>query len=196
MIRLDPAEFGRRARALQLLILDVDGVLTDGRITLDGGDSDVKAFHAQDGLGITLARAAGLRVAILTGRRSAAVERRARELGVEHLLQGRPDKGRALEELCAAARVTPADCAAMGDDWIDLPLLVRVGLAACPADARPELPAHCHFQSALPGGRGAVRDFVDELLKARGQHGELLQRYLAGAGPAASAPDAGQEGTQ
>lgn len=196
MIRLDPHEFDRRARALRLLILDVDGVLTDGRISLDGGDSDEKAFHAQDGLGITLARAAGLRVAFLTGRRSAAVERRARELGVEHLLQGRPDKGRALEELCAAAQVTPAACAAMGDDWIDLPLLVRVGLAACPADARPELPAHCHFQSSVPGGRGAVRDFVDELLKARGQHGELLQRYLAGDGPAASTPGAGQEGTQ
>jgi 3-deoxy-D-manno-octulosonate 8-phosphate phosphatase (KDO 8-P phosphatase) len=192
MIRLSPAEFQARASALRLLILDVDGVLTDGRIVLDGGDSDVKAFHAQDGLGITLARAAGLQVAFLTGRSSRAVERRARELGVEHLLQGRPDKGQALSELCAAANVGAAACAAMGDDWIDLPMLIRVGLAACPADARPELHERCHFVAGRKGGRGAVRDFVDELLRARGQQAELLERYLNDRGPAASASPARQ----
>lgn len=189
---LAPEEFSRRARGLGLLVLDVDGVLTDGRITLGGEDSDLKSFHTQDGLGITLIRAAGLRVAFLTGRSSRAVARRAAELGVEFVLQGRPDKGRALDELCAQAGVEPAACAAMGDDWIDLPLLDRVALAGCPVDARPEVRQLCHFVAGRQGGRGAVREFVDALLQARDQHAELLRRYLEGHGPAASADLAGQ----
>lgn len=193
---LPAAEFAARARALRLLVLDVDGVLTDGRIVLDGGEADGKAFHTQDGLGITLARAAGLQVAFLTGRSSRAVARRAAELHVDHLLQGRPDKGRALDELCAAAAVDATQVAAMGDDWIDLPMLLRAGLAACPEDAVPEVRERCAFVAGRKGGRGAVRQFVDALLAARGQREELLARYLAGEGPAASAQaadgDAGQ----
>ena len=184
---LDESGFASRARAVRLLLLDVDGVLTDGRIILGGEGPDLKAFHAQDGLGITLARAAGLQVAFLTGRQSLAVTRRARELHVDHLLQGRPDKGAALEELCATAGIAPEQVAAMGDDWIDLPLLERAGLAACPADARPEVAARCHFVAGRQGGRGAVRDFVDRLLAARGQLDDLLEQYRRGEGPAAAA---------
>lgn len=190
-LTLPAGEFAARARALRLLVLDVDGVLTDGRIVLDGGESDVKAFHTQDGLGITLARAAGLQVAFLTGRSSRAVARRAAELHVDHLLQGRPDKGRALAELRAAAGVEPAQVAAMGDDWIDLPMLLEAGLAACPADAVPEVRERCAFVAGRKGGRGAVRQFVDALLEARGQRLDLLERYLAGEGPAASRQAAG-----
>ena len=186
MITLSRYEFARRARACRLLLLDVDGVLTDGRIYL-GEREELKAFDARDGMGVTLARAAGLEVAVVTGRRSEAVARRARELQVDHLLQGRPDKGAALDELCAAAGIGADETACMGDDWLDLPQLARAGLAACPSDARPEVAERCHFVAALPGGRGAVRDFVDALLEARGQQRELLERCLRGEGPAASA---------
>lgn len=190
MITLSRDEFARRARACRLLLLDVDGVLTDGRILLGGEEADVRAFHAQDGLGITLARAAGLQVAFLTGRSSLSVTRRARELQVEHLLQGRPDKSAALDELCATTGLEPSLVAAMGDDWIDLPLLERVGLAACPADARPEVAERCHFSAARAGGRGAVREWVDLLLRERGQFDELLELYRRGEGPAAAAQSA------
>lgn len=186
MNALPPDELTRRALSLRLLVLDVDGVLTDGSIVL-GVEEELKAFHAQDGLGITLAREAGLAVGILTGRSSRSVARRAAELKVDHLVQGRPDKDAALTELLETLGLREDQLAAMGDDWIDLPLLRRAALAACPADARPEVAAHCHFVAHHDGGRGAVRDFVDLLLKARGQHGELLGRYLRGQGPAASA---------
>ncbi len=183
---LAPEELIRRARALRLLVLDVDGVLTDGRIVL-GVEEELKAFHAQDGLGITLAREAGLAVGIITGRSSRCVARRAAELKVDHLVQGRPDKDAALSELLESLGLGDHQLAAMGDDWIDLPMLRRAALAACPADARPELAGHCHVMASARGGQGAVRDFVDLLLKARGQHKDLLERYLMGRGPAASA---------
>lgn len=185
MIALRPEELCARARALRLLVLDVDGVLTDGRIVLGEGE-ELKAFHAQDGLGLTLAREAGLKLAIITGRHSQAVARRAAELQVDHLMQGRPDKARALADLMTQLEVDASQVAAMGDDWIDLPMLQVAALAACPADARPEVVEHCHWMAQRKGGRGAVRDFVDMLLKARGQHEDLLQRYLRGEGPAAS----------
>jgi 3-deoxy-D-manno-octulosonate 8-phosphate phosphatase (KDO 8-P phosphatase) len=186
VIILPEEEFARRARACRLLLLDVDGVLTDGRIIL-GETEEYKAFHAQDGLGVTLARAAGLQVAIITGRASAAVARRSRELHLDHVLQARPDKAAALADLCGATGLRPDQVAAMGDDWIDLPLLAAAGLAACPADARPEVRERCHYISPCPGGRGAVRDWVERLLQARGQLESLLERYLQGKGPAASA---------
>jgi len=191
VIRLEGDEFARRARACRLLVLDVDGVLTDGRIILSGTEEH-KAFHTQDGFGITLARAAGLQVAVLTGRRSEAVARRARELRLDHVLQGRPDKGAALAELRAAAGVAPHETAGMGDDWLDLPLLEDAALAACPADARPEVAARCHLVAARGGGHGAVREFVDALLAARGQLDDLLDRCRCGEGPAASQPAASQ----
>jgi len=187
VIPLSPDELALRARALRLLVLDVDGVLTDGRIVL-GEREEMKAFHARDGLGVTLARAAGLQVAILTGRSSAAVARRAAELKVDHLVQGRPDKKAALAELLERLGLGPDQMAAMGDDWIDLPMLDAAALAACPADARPEVVERCHFVAPSQGGRGAVRDLVDALLEARGQRVELLERYVRGEGPAASAP--------
>lgn len=175
-----------RARRLKLLLLDVDGVLSDGRIAL-GEHDEFKSYHAQDGLGVTLARAAGLQVGILTGRRSASVERRARELKMDHLVQGRADKGAAFDELAGSLGLAAEETGYMGDDWIDLPLLVRAGFSACPADARPEVRQRCGFVSSRPGGSGAVREWIDWLLDLRGQKEELLAGYLEGKGEAASA---------
>jgi len=178
-------ELTRRAEQVKLLLLDVDGVLTDGRIRL-GEHDEVKAYHAQDGLGVTLARSAGILVGLITGRRSATVERRGRELKLDFLVQGRPDKLQAFEELRKRAGVKSGEVCFMGDDWIDLSLLSRVGLPACPADARPEVRERCVFVSSKPGGGGAIRELVETLLRLRGQFDELLESYLRGRGAAAS----------
>ncbi len=168
------------------MLLDVDGVLTDGRITL-GEKEELKSYSAKDGLGITLARVAGIKVGIITGRRSASVARRAAELKLDYLVQGRPDKWRAFEELARDTGITAEECAYMGDDWIDLAMLERVGLAACPQDARPEVAAVCHFVSRENGGNGAVRELVEAMLKARSDFERILEGYRQGRGEAASA---------
>lgn len=178
-------DFAQRAARIRLLLLDVDGVLSDGRIIL-GAEGEWKAYSAQDGLGVTLARTAGMQVGILTGRNSESVARRARELHMDHLIQGRPDKQQAFGDLCRDTGITAAETAYMGDDWIDLPLMEQVGLAASPADGRPEVVAVSHFVSSRLGGSGAVREFVEALLRARGQFEELLERYRSGRGEAAS----------
>jgi len=175
-----------RAAAIRLVLLDVDGVLADGHIVL-GEHEELKRFHARDGFGITLLRAAGLEVGILTGRRCTAVTRRSVELHLDHLIQGRPDKLAAFEELCAARGFTAEQTCYMGDDWLDLPLLARVGLSAAPADAAGPVRARVHFVSEQPGGAGAVRELAEYILKARGVYDTLLERYLKGQGEAASA---------
>jgi len=180
------ADFEQRARRIKLLLLDVDGVLTDGRITL-GESEELKSYSAKDGLGITLARAAGLQVGIITGRRSTSVARRAEELKLDYLVQGRPDKWEAFADLSRDTGIAAEETAYMGDDWIDLAMLTRVGLAACPRDARPELVEICHFVSQDAGGNGAVRDVVEAILKARGDFERILESYRQGRGEAASA---------
>lgn len=180
------ADFIERARRIRLLLLDVDGVLTDGRITL-GESEELKSYSAKDGLGITLARVAGIKVGIITGRRSTSVARRAAELKLDYLVQGRPDKWQAFEDLSRDTGIAAEETAYMGDDWIDLAMLERVGLAACPRDARPELAGVCQFVSQADGGNGAVRELVEAMLKARGDFEPILESYRQGRGEAASA---------
>jgi 3-deoxy-D-manno-octulosonate 8-phosphate phosphatase (KDO 8-P phosphatase) len=175
-----------KARALRLVLLDVDGVLTDGRLYLAEG-FEMKAYDAKDGLGITLLRSSGLKVGVLTGRRSASVEKRAKELHLDFLVQGRPDKGAAFDELLATHAFKEHEVAYMGDDWIDLNLMARVGFSACPADARPELLATADYVSTRPGGFGAVREWAEFILRAKGCFEERLLEYLSGRGQAASA---------
>ncbi len=161
----------RAAPRIRLLVLDVDGVLTDGRLYFGPRGELVKAFHVRDGYGIQAVRAAGIEVAVLSGRRSAAVARRCRELGIRHLVQGAGDKLAAFAALAERLRVEPRECACIGDDVPDLALMRAVGRAYAVQDAHPAARAAAHYTTSLPGGRGAVREVCDHLARAPG-HGE------------------------
>ena len=156
-----------RARRIRLLALDVDGVLTDGRLYLSPAGEELKVFHVRDGSGLVAVQRAGIAVAIVSGRDSAAVTRRAVELGIRHVRQGVADKGMELDRLLAELAIDPAATACVGDDTPDLPMLRRAGLAIAVADAHPALAEAAHWTTAAPGGRGAVREVCDLLLSAR-----------------------------
>lgn len=155
------------AASVRLLVLDVDGVLTDGRLWFGPDGEALKVFHVRDGHGIKQLREAGVEVAIISGRRSRAVETRMRELGVSRVIQGADDKQSALDGLLASLGLAPAEAACLVDDLPDLPLLRTVGLPAAVADAHPAVLAEARHVTQLPGGQGAVREFCDWLLAAR-----------------------------
>jgi 3-deoxy-D-manno-octulosonate 8-phosphate phosphatase (KDO 8-P phosphatase) len=152
---------------IELLILDVDGVLTDGRLYFDAKGEALKVFHVRDGHGIKLLLSAGIEVAAVSGRRSAAVTARMRELGVTNVVQGCADKVSALQRLCKKLKLAPLSCACICDDTPDLALMSAVGLAAAVADAHPVVLSAAHWVSKAPGGQGAVRELCDALLRAR-----------------------------
>jgi 3-deoxy-D-manno-octulosonate 8-phosphate phosphatase (KDO 8-P phosphatase) len=154
-------------RGIQLLVLDVDGVLTDGRLYFSAKGEALKVFHARDGHGIKLLLATGVQVAAISGRRSAAVTARMRELKVRSVVQGCADKVAALFALTRRLGVEPLACACMGDDTPDLPLMAAVGFAAAVADAHPLVLSAAHWVSRAPGGHGAVRELTDAILRAR-----------------------------
>jgi 3-deoxy-D-manno-octulosonate 8-phosphate phosphatase (KDO 8-P phosphatase) len=156
-----------RAARIRLLVLDVDGVLTDGRLEYGAAGEETKRFFVQDGLALVAARRAGLSVAVISGRASAAVTRRLSELGISEVHQGIDDKLAALDALMDRVKVKPAEVAVMGDDLPDLALMRRAGLALAPADAAPEVRRSADWVARRPGGAGAVRDAVEMLLKAR-----------------------------
>lgn len=166
------------AKEIRLLLLDVDGVLTDGSIIYGDSGTELKGFNIKDGFGIRLLREAGVEVGIITARRSEAVERRARDLKLAHLYQGVGNKIEAFAEILTKQNLTQAQVAYMGDDWLDLPLLSRVGLAATVADAVAEVREIAHYVTKRPGGRGAVRELCELLIEAKGLREELLGRYL------------------
>lgn len=160
-----------------MLLLDVDGVLTDGRIILAGGDPEIKCFDVQDGAGIVLARSMGLKVGIISGRQSAAVERRAKELGVDVLYQGCKDKAEALQEILEQFELGLEQVAYVGDDWADIAIMQTVGLPLAVGNARPEVKAvACHVAHS-EGGRGAVRELIEWLLEAQGLKTKALEKY-------------------
>jgi 3-deoxy-D-manno-octulosonate 8-phosphate phosphatase (KDO 8-P phosphatase) len=152
---------------IELLLLDVDGVLTDGRLYFGARGEALKVFHVRDGHGIKLLMAAGVHVAACSGRRSAAVAARMRELGVRHVIQGCDDKVAALERLAARLQVDRLHCACLCDDTPDLPLMSAVGMAGAVADAHPLVLSAAHWTAVAKGGRGAVRELCDALLRAR-----------------------------
>lgn len=160
--------FKARARAVRLLILDVDGVLTDGRLVYGPGGEEDKVFHVHDGLAIEAAGRSGLAVAILSSRASPAVSRRMADLGVLEVHQGATDKAAALDGLLRRRGVALRETAYMGDDLPDLPLLTKVGLALAPANAPAEVKRVAHWVGRRAGGDGAVREAVEAILKARG----------------------------
>jgi len=152
---------------IELVLLDVDGVLTDGRLFFSARGEAQKAFHVRDGHGIKLLMKSGVAVAVASGRRSPAVTARMRELGVRHLVQGCADKLETLRDLAERLGVDPLACACLVDDTPDLPLMTAVGFAAAVADAHPLVLSAAHWVSAQPGGAGAVRELADLLLRAR-----------------------------
>ena len=152
---------------IRLLVLDVDGVLTDGRLYFGARGEALKVFHVRDGHGIKLLMAAGVHVAAFSGRRSGAVAARMRELRVPHVVQACADKVAALHRLTEKLDLNPLDCACLCDDTPDLPLMSAVGLAAAVADAHPLVLSAAHWVARSAGGQGAVRELCDELLRAR-----------------------------
>ena len=152
---------------IQMLVLDVDGVLTDGRLYFGPRGEALKVFHVRDGHGIKLLAQSGVRIAAFSGRRSPAVAARMRELGVREVVQGCRDKLAALHQTCTRLAIDPLACACICDDTPDLPLMSAVGLAAAVADAHPVVRAAAHWVAKTAGGAGAVREFCDALLRAR-----------------------------
>lgn len=171
-------ETERRIARLKLLLMDCDGVLTDGRITLlDDGDEQ-KSFHTRDGHGLVLLHRAGLKSGIISGRTSTAVERRARDLGISYVRQGALDKISVFNELIDATGVDESEVAFIGDDVTDVPLMRRVGFAVAVADAAEETRIAAQYTTTLPGGFGAVREACELILKAQGHWHGLMERYL------------------
>lgn len=168
-----------RARRVDLMIFDVDGVLTDGRLWYGPNGEAFKSFHTLDGHGLKMLQSAGVRVAILSGRKSGAVELRSRELGIEHVLQGIDEKAPAFERLLVDLALAPEAAGYMGDDVIDLPVLRRCGFACAPAEALELVRTHAHYTTQRPAGFGAVREVCELLLQARGALEPALARYLA-----------------
>jgi 3-deoxy-D-manno-octulosonate 8-phosphate phosphatase (KDO 8-P phosphatase) len=171
-------EIERRAARIRLLLMDCDGVLTDGRITLIGDGDEEKSFHTRDGHGIVLLHRAGLSSGIISGRSSSLVERRARELGMAYVKQGTWDKIKEFEEVLGAAGVEDEAVAFIGDDVTDIPLMQRSELAIAVADASDETRRAAHYVTRLPGGFGAVREVCELILKAQGHWEDLMARYI------------------
>ena len=163
-----------RARDIDLLVMDVDGVLTDGGLFYGAEGEQLKRFDVKDGHGLVLAHLSGLRAAILTGRRSAIVEKRAAELFVSPVLQGQRHKRAGLAELLAQAGVPAARAAFVGDDLNDLAAMAEVRLAACPSDAVSEVQERCHYVARAQGGHGVVREILELILKAQGKWAQAV----------------------
>ncbi len=158
-----------KAKKIRLLLLDVDGVLTDGSIILDNQGNELKAFHVRDGHGIKLAQRSGITVGIITGRKSEVVNIRARELGIQDVHQGAYRKIIAYESIVAKYGVSDSEVAFMGDDIVDSEIFERVGLAAGVADADPAIRPHVDLITKTDGGRGAVRELINFILKSQGK---------------------------
>jgi len=170
----------RRASRTRLVLFDSDGVFTDGRLYTGAAGEDLRAFDVKDGHGLVLGRHGGLDFGILSGRSSEALTRRAAELKIREVHQGVLDKGRVTEEILARMQV-PAEAACfMGDDLIDLPAMRRVGFATAPADAVPEVLEAAHFVTRRPGGRGALRELIELVLRASGRWEDVTRRYHEG----------------
>src|SRR3990170_1931604 len=163
-----------KAKPIRMIMIDVDGVLTDGRILYSSDGVESEAFHVRDGVGLRAAHRAGLLIALLTGRVSPAVARRAKELGISEIHQGIPDKVETYETLLRRYNLTDEAVAYIGDDLNDLPLLARAGLSAAPADAAEEVRATVAYLAQRGGGRGAVREIIELILRAQGRWEQVI----------------------
>ena len=168
-----------RARRVKLMIFDVDGVLTDGGLRYGSDGELIKTFNVLDGHGIKLLQQSGVKTAIISARQSAIVARRAADLGIAILMQGVHDKRAAFERTASEAGMTPDVCGFMGDDVIDLPVMTRVGFAVSVPNGHPEVRSRAHYVAEAAGGRGAVREVCDFILRAQGNYEAALAPYLA-----------------
>jgi 3-deoxy-D-manno-octulosonate 8-phosphate phosphatase (KDO 8-P phosphatase) len=166
-----------RARRIKVLLMDCDGVLTDGLLWLNEDYDEQKTFHARDGQGISLIHRAGLKTGIITGRKSSAVDRRAQDLKMAYVHQYAKDKVKALDEIIAGAGVSLSECAYVGDDLADIPPMRRVGLAVAVADAVAETKQAAHYVTEMKGGRGAVREVCELILKSQDRWKELMKLF-------------------
>lgn len=162
---------------IRCLVLDVDGVLTKGEITYTSSGEELKTFHAKDGMGLAIAHAMGLQTAIITGRTSSIVERRAKELKISHVQMGSHNKSAGLQVVLDILQVEPQEVAYMGDDLNDLGVMSRVGLAMTPQDGVPEIKDIAHYICQANGGEGAVREAVEYILKREGLWEEAVRKY-------------------
>ncbi len=167
-----------RAKKIKLLIMDVDGVLTDGRIVLDENGNELKFFNVRDGHGIVLLHRIGVETAIITGRQSKIVERRAKELSIPYVYQKVFDKLEVYEELKNRLSLKDEEIAYIGDDVVDIPIMRRVGFSVSVADAHEEVKRVAHYITSKPGGKGAVREVAELIIKAKGLWDKVMERYL------------------
>ena len=178
-----PASVMSRAKKIQVLLMDVDGTMTDGSVTLasrpDGTALEIKTFSAHDGQGLTLAHTAGLRTGCITGRESPALLRRAREMKMEFVYQKQPVKTPAFEEIMQKAGVSESAVAYVGDDLPDLPIMRRVGLAVAVGDAVPQVKEAAHYVAKAHAGKGAIREVVELILKSKGIWEEMIDKARA-----------------
>jgi 3-deoxy-D-manno-octulosonate 8-phosphate phosphatase (KDO 8-P phosphatase) len=167
-----------KARKIRLLVLDVDGVLTDGRLYFNETGGEIKAFNSLDGHGIKMLQSSGIETAIITGRNTQLVAKRARDLGITHLYQGREDKLTALRELWEATEFSPQETAYVGDDWPDLPAIRASGLGITVANGNIHVIEHAHWCTTSRGGEGAVREVCEFIMSAQGSLESALAPYL------------------
>ncbi|WP_442786182.1 3-deoxy-manno-octulosonate-8-phosphatase KdsC [Methylobacter sp. YRD-M1] len=167
-----------KAKKLKLLILDVDGVLTDGKLFFDNEGNEYKAFHSRDGHGIKLLRQTGVEVAVISGRKSNSVALRMKNLGIEYVYQGHENKIAAFNEIIEKSGIMPDQAAHVGDDLLDLPIMTRVGLAIAVDDANFVVKQHADWCTTLPGGHGAVREVCDLIMQAQGRFEDVVNAYL------------------
>jgi 3-deoxy-D-manno-octulosonate 8-phosphate phosphatase (KDO 8-P phosphatase) len=168
-----------KAAAIRMLLFDVDGVLTDGTVVMHSDGSESKHFHIRDGAALVWAQRAGLRVGLLSARTSGATAQRAAQLGIRIVTQGATDKSTAYAEILRQSGLDDAAVAFMGDDLLDLPVLAKVGLSAAPADAAPEVRERVDWVSQSGGGRGAVRELIELVLRAQQRWDAIVQQYGA-----------------
>jgi len=167
-----------KAKKLKLLILDVDGVLTDGRLFFDDKGKEYKCFHARDGHGIKLLRQTGVEVAVISGRKSNSVALRMKSLGVEYVYQGHENKIAAFNEIIQSLSIQPEQVAHVGDDLLDLPIMKRVGLSIAVNDANDPVKEYADWCTRTPGGQGAVREICDFIMQSQGTFESILKSYM------------------
>lgn len=175
---MTPYEHMQRAARVKVMIFDVDGVLTDGSLTYGADGEITKTFFVLDGLGIQLLQKTGVQTAIISARQSPIVVRRAADLGINHVYQGIHDKRVAFAKLLEATGATVEQCGYIGDDVIDLPLLMKVGFAVTVPTGHPDVQHRAHYVTKAPGGRGAVREVCDMVMRAQGTYEQALAPYF------------------